>query len=360
MTINNFFEGLKVVELASVLAGPAVGMFFAELGAEVIKFENKATNGDVTRSWKLATEVNINNESAYFHAVNWGKQHVFVDFRDADDVKLIQETIEDCDVVIANFRGDSARKNQLDYTLLSKLNPKLIYCNLTGYGENSDRPAYDIVLQAETGYLSMTGLDNDNLCRMPVAFIDILAAHQMKEGILLAYIDRLKTGKGQKITVSLFDTAIASLANQATNWLIAKHIPKPMGCQHPNIAPYGDLMYCKDGKQIVLAIGANNQFEKLLQILDLNDCTNDIRFKDNDGRVANRSDLIKILQAKFLENDTSFWMDKLLKVNIPAGIVRTMDEVFSEPAAQKLLLRSKTEGIETQKVKTVVFQQKDR
>ena len=356
MWTNNFFEGLKVVELASVLAGPAVGMFFSELGAEVIKFENKATNGDVTRSWKLSNEVNEHNESAYFHAVNWGKQHFFVDFSDATDIASIQKAIEDCDVVITNFRGDSATKNQLDYAYLSKLNPKLIYCNLTGYGENSDRPAYDIVLQAETGYLSMNGLDENNLCRMPVAFIDILAAHQMKEGILLAYIERLRTGKGRKITVSLYDAAIASLANQATNWLIAHHIPMPMGCQHPNIAPYGDLMLCKDGKQIVLAIGANNQFEKLLLVLDLNDYKNDIRFKNNDDRVVHRSALVSLLKTKFIQKDATIWMDLILKANIPAGIVKTMDEVFADSAAQKLLLTSKTNEIEYQKVRTVVFE----
>lgn len=356
MWTNNFFEGLKVVELASVLAGPAVGMFFAELGAEVTKFEQKSTNGDVTRSWKVIGESDENNESAYFHSVNWGKKHIFVDFNKPEDLATIHSEIEKCDVVISNFRGISASKNQLDYEYCSKKNPKLIYCNLTGYGENSDRPAYDIVLQAETGFLSMNGVDQNNLCRMPVALIDVVAAHQMKEGILLAYIDRLRTGKGRKLTVSLYDAAIASLANQATNWLIAKHIPKPMGCQHPNIAPYGDLMNCNDGKQIVLAIGANNQFENLLSILGLNELIKDMRFDNNENRVKNRVDLITILKSKFIQNDSQYWMNLLLKNNIPAGIVKTMDEVFEDAAAQKLLLESITNQKINRKVKTVIFE----
>lgn len=356
MWTNNFFEGLKVVELASVLAGPAVGMFFAELGAEVTKFEQKSTNGDVTRSWKVIGESDENNESAYFHSVNWGKKHNFVDFNKPEDLATIHSEIENCDVVISNFRGISASKNQLDYEYCSQKNPKLIYCNLTGYGENSDRPAYDIVLQAETGFLSMNGVDQNNLCRMPVALIDVLAAHQMKEGILLAYIDRLRTGKGRKLTVSLYDAAIASLANQATNWLIAKHIPKPMGCQHPNIAPYGDLMNCNDGKQIVLAIGANNQFENLLSILGLNELINDMRFENNENRVRNRVDLISILKSKFIQNDSQYWMNLLLKNNIPAGVVKTMDEVFEDASAQKLLLESITNQKINRKVKTVIFE----
>jgi len=356
MWTNNFFEGLKVVELASVLAGPAVGMFFAELGAEVTKFEQKSTNGDVTRSWKVMGEVDENNESAYFHSVNWGKKHIFVDFNNPDDLDKIHSEIENCDVVISNFRGNSASKNKLDYEFCSIKNPKLIYCNLTGYGENSDRPAYDIVLQAETGFLSMNGIDQNHLCRMPVALIDILAAHQMKEGILLAYIERLKTGKGRKLEVSLYDAAIASLANQATNWLIAKYIPKPMGCQHPNIAPYGDLMLCKDGKLIVLAIGANNQFENLLSILDLKELSNDIRFENNENRVKNRAELITILKSKFIQNDSKYWMDLMLKNNVPAGIVKTMDEVFEDVSAQKLLLTSITNQKVNRKVKTVIFE----
>ncbi len=179
--------------------------------------------------------------------MNWGKQHRFIDFHEEIDRSAIVDAINNADIVITNFRGNSAEKYGLDYNSLQQNHKALIYCNLTGYGEENDRPAYDIVLQAETGYLSMNGIDEDHLCRMPVALIDVLAAHQMKEAILIALLHKMKTGKGSYLTVSLYDTAIASLTNQATNYLIAAHIPKPLGCKHPNIAPYGDLMHCADG-----------------------------------------------------------------------------------------------------------------
>lgn len=359
MAINNFFEGLKVVELASVLAGPAVGMFFAELGAEVIKFENKATNGDVTRSWKLATEPANSPDSAYFHAVNWGKQHHFVNFHDAEDCSMILDTIKDAAIVIANFRGNAAEKYGLDYHNLQQTNPSLIYCNLTGYGANNDRPAYDIVLQAETGYLSMNGIDEANLCRMPVALIDVLAAHQMKEAILIALLKKMKTGHGSNLTVSLYDTAIASLTNQATNYLIAGHIPKPLGCKHPNIAPYGDLMYCADGRKIVLAVGSDQQFAALCSVLGIAEIAQSQTFKHNESRVAHRDALVQLLKEKFATQPATTWMTKLLEAGVPAGIVKKIDEVFEDQEAQSLLLETVDDGRRNRRVRSVIFKEQN-
>ena len=355
MGINNFFEGLKVVELASVLAGPAVGMFFAELGAEVIKFENKATNGDVTRSWKLDAESPTSSDSAYFHAVNWGKQHRFIDFHEEKDRSAIVDAINNADIVITNFRGNSAEKYGLDYPSLQQNHKALIYCNLTGYGEDNDRPAYDIVLQAETGYLSMNGIDEYHLCRMPVALIDVLAAHQMKEAILIALLHKMKTGEGSYLSVSLYDTAIASLTNQATNYLIAGHIPKPLGCKHPNIAPYGDLMHCADGRKIVLAVGSDQQFSALCTVLGLQEVSQSEAFKHNDGRVTNREALVTLLQEKFTTRTAQEWMTKFLAAGVPAGIVKKMDEVFADDEAEALLLETMDDGKLNRRVKTVAF-----
>jgi crotonobetainyl-CoA:carnitine CoA-transferase CaiB-like acyl-CoA transferase len=235
------FKNLKVVELASVLAGPLTGTFFAELGAKVVKIENKLTQGDVTRTWKLPTESKENSVSAYYSAANYSKESLFLNVKDSSDYELLIEHIKDADIVISNYKPSTARKLKLDYKDLKPYNPSLIYAELTGFGGDDSRPAFDVVLQAETGFMYMNGEPHRNPVKMPVALIDVLAAHHMKEAILCALINKLKTGEGQHISMSLYECALASLANQATNWLMEGHIPQPMGTQHPNIAPYGDM-----------------------------------------------------------------------------------------------------------------------
>ena len=197
--MSAIFKNLKVIELANVLAGPAVGMFFAELGADVIKIENKTTNGDVTRSWKLTTENPNQKGSAYFASVNWNKKSLFLDLKDAFDKTKVLELIKDADIVIANYKKGDAEKLGMDYESLKKTNPKLIYAHISGFGEDSSRIAFDIVLQAETGFMFMNGTSESGPIKMPVALIDILAAHQLKEGVLVALIKRMQTNEGSKV-----------------------------------------------------------------------------------------------------------------------------------------------------------------
>ena len=201
---KQYLKGLKVIELASVLAGPAVAMFFAELGAEVTKIENKKTNGDITRNWKLPTEDPNASISAYYCAVNWNKKVLFLDLTDKSDRNHLISLIKEADILISNFKLSSAKRMALDYEELSKVNPRLIYAQLTGYGGESSRPAFDIVLQAEAGFLFMNGEPGGKPVRMPVALIDLLAAHQLKEGILLALLQRSQTGRGSLVSTSLF------------------------------------------------------------------------------------------------------------------------------------------------------------
>ena len=268
------FKNLKVVELASVLAGPAVGMFFAELGAEVIKIENATTGGDVTRKWKLPTESPNASQSAYYSSVNWNKQTIFADLTTETDQTKIHDLIKTADIIISNFNHQSAQKLKMDYDTLQKINPKLIFAQLTAYGENDDTPAFDVVLQAEAGFMYMNGEAEREAVKMPVALIDLLAAHQLKEGILVALLQRQQTGKGSFVTASLVESAISSLANQATNWLMGNHIPQRMGTMHPNIAPYGDVFYTADDKPIVLAVGTERQFENLCAVLNISEIPN--------------------------------------------------------------------------------------
>ncbi len=333
------FKNLKVVELASVLAGPSVGMFFAELGAEVIKIENKKTGGDVTRSWKLPTENPKEKTSAYYASVNWGKQILFLDLTDKKDLEKVYSIIKKADIVIANYKSGDAKKLKMDYATLKKINPKLIYGNIFGFGENDKRVAYDLVLQAETGFMSMNGTKESGPVKMPVALIDLLAAHQMKEAILVALLNRERTKKGCKINVSLFDSAIASLANQASNWLNAKHNPERIGSLHPNIAPYGEIFTTKDKVEFVLAIGSEKQFKLLCEILENKNLAEVSSYKTNSLRVKNRIQLKKELQKNIAKKTFLVLEKALLKRGIPFGKIRSLKEVFSDKNAVNMLLK---------------------
>lgn len=348
---------LKVLELATVLAGPAVGMFLAELGAKVVKIENQTTQGDVTRTWKLSSEDPDWAYSAYYCSVNWGKEILLMDLGQPENLTWLQEQVKIADIVLANFKPESARRMGLDYESLSALNPQLIYGEITGYGPQDDRPAFDMVLQAEAGFLYMTGEKGGAPVKMPVALIDLLAAHQLKEGILLALLQRERTGEGCKVSVSLYDAALASLANQATNWLIAGKIPQRMGTLHPNIAPYGELLECNDGGQIVLAVGNDRQFAQLCKVLNLPNLAQDQRYINNNQRVVNRNGLHIQLQAQAGQFGREALLDALHTAGVPAGAVRNMQEVFAEPTAQGLLLHWKLQdGTAVTSVRSTIFE----
>ncbi|MCS7035041.1 MAG: CoA transferase [Saprospiraceae bacterium] len=356
------FSGLKVVEFASVLAGPAVGMFFAELGAEVVKIENKTTGGDITRSWKLPCEDPASPISAYFCCVNWGKQHLFLDLRDPADRATALQHVDAADVVIANFKPSSAQRLGLDAATLQARNPRLIYAQISGWADPEDeRPAFDVVLQAEAGFLYMTGEPDRPPVKMPVALIDLLAAHQLKEAILVALWQRERTGQGCEVSVSLWESAVASLANQATNWLMAGHAPQRMGAQHPNIAPYGDLYTCADGQQLLLAVGTERQFECLCRGLSAQHLLENPIFQTNAARVRHRRELNEALQAIFSQKNLSNWLETLRACGVPCAQIRDIPAVFAQPEAQALLLEESTpDGHPTLRVRTAVFRMRPR
>ncbi|MBK6949885.1 MAG: CoA transferase [Haliscomenobacter sp.] len=353
---SKVLSGLKVVELASVLAGPAVGLFFAELGAEVLKIENKATGGDVTRRWKVPEEDASSSFSAYYACVNWGKQTLLLDLEAPGDWSVAWEAIGKADILLTNFREESAKRLGLDFARLSNAFPKLIVGQLTGYGPGDSRPAFDVVLQAEAGFLFMTGEPGRDPVKMPVALIDLLAAHQLKEGILLALLEREKTGKGGLVETSLFHSALASLANQATNWLMAAHIPQRMGSKHPNIAPYGDQFTCADGKPIVLAIGTERQFQALCDVLDLEEWKTSPRFGSNAGRVKHRQELNQGLAKAISRMERGIFLQQCQEKDIPAGCIKDMKEVFETPLAQDMLIEwTLPDGSPARSVKSVAF-----
>jgi crotonobetainyl-CoA:carnitine CoA-transferase CaiB-like acyl-CoA transferase len=359
---DNFFSGLKVVEFASVLAGPAVGMFFAELGAEVLKIENKTTGGDVTRGWKLPTENPNASVSAYFASVNWGKKHLFLDLNDPNDLLTALNYATQADIVISNFKPSSAKRLGVDADALRSKNQRLIYAQLNSFADPEDEsPAFDVVLQAEAGFLFMNGEPARPPVKMPVALIDILAAHQLKEGLLLALLRRERTGEGSVVTTSLMESALASLANQASNYLMAGHIPQRMGTQHPNIAPYGDIFTCADGQPVLLAVGTERQFRQLCKVLNLENLLGSPDFQTNAARVQNRERLLGALEASISKMTLHELMTLFKTHGIPAARIRDMASVFEMPEAQKMILEEKTaEEAATKRVKTVAFSVKTR
>ncbi|MBR9831236.1 CoA transferase [bacterium] len=353
--MNQPFKELKVVELASVLAGPAVGTFFAELGASVLKIENKSTNGDVTRSWRLTDESIHNPVSAYYSAVNYGKKALQLDLKDSKDIQLVLNEISTADILISNFKKGDDLKYGLDYKTLQQLNPKLIFASINGFGTDSDKVAFDVVLQAESGLMSMNGENVETPVKLPIAFIDLFAAHQLKEGILIALIQRGISGKGAQISVSLYDAALASLANQATNYLMNDHIPKPIGSLHPNIAPYGEIVTSKDGIKYVLAIGNNQQFQKLCKEIKRSDLLESPKYRTNQLRVNHRIELHKVLSETFhLLNGADIYK-RLIEAKVPIGELKNLKDVFEDEQAQRLILEEEIEGMSTKRVATAVF-----
>jgi len=333
------FEDLKVLELASVLAGPSVGQFFAELGADVIKVENLKTGGDVTRTWKIPGEKE-GDLSAYFCSVNWGKKSLAIDLSNADGRKIVHMLSAQTDVIITSYKPGDAEKLGVDYKTLAGLNAKLIYGQITGYGSQNDRVGYDAVIQAEAGFIDLNGERNGPPTKMPVALMDLLAGHQLKEGLLLSLLKRERTGQGDLVEVSLLQTAISSLINQASNWLVVNKLPQRQGSAHPNIAPYGESFGTADGKLILLAVGSDRQFADLCTVLGLEALVNDPRYSSNPRRVENRLHLDQLISKKISQFRSGPLLVKMNSLKIPAGAIQNIKEALDMPEAKELFIRS--------------------
>ena len=342
---------LNILELSNVLAGPAVGMFFSELGANVVKIENKIAGGDITRKWKLANEKH-ETPSAYFCSVNYGKKHKFLDFNNQKDMVLLKGHIKKSDVIITNFKHGDSKRFQLSYNDCKTINPEVIYAHIGGFKSNQKRVAFDVVLQAETGFLSMCGTKNE-YAKMPVALIDVLAAHQIKEGVLIALLQREKTGRGCHIKTTLEETAIASLMNQSSNYLMAEHNPKKLGTLHPNIAPYGDIINTIDATKLILAIGTEKQFVSFCELIKL---TVGIDFNTNQKRVAKREELMKIINDKTSVLKSNWLLENCHNRQIPIGKIKTVAEVMQERIAQEMILEEMVDGFQTKRIKTNSFE----
>jgi len=346
-------SNLKIIDISTVLAGPSVGMFFAELGADVLKIEHPI-HKDVTRTWKGEGE-NTTNISAYFSSVNYKKKYTSLDLLNANDLAIFFELIKEADILLSNFKSSDYTKFRIESERLKSINPRLIHGRVSGFGSESDRVAYDLILQAESGFMSMNGLSTTDPIKMPVALIDVLSAHQLKEGLLLALLEREKTGVGKDVHVSLYKTAVCSLVNQAANYLMTNKIPQRIGSLHPSIAPYGEIFTTKEGEQITFAIGSDAQFKKLLQKLNLDIYINDDRFINNQQRVTHRNALANLLDPAVKMISIMDLLEWSLINYIPCGHIKNLQEVFNDNTAKELIREEEIEGVITKRVTSIAF-----
>lgn len=333
--MNNILEGIKVLDLSNVLAGPSVGMFLGELGAEVLKIENP--DGDITRQWKSPFEDSNESISAYYASVNAFKRIECLNLNEVSNVQKIYSLVHQYDIVITNFKFGDDKKFGLDFNTIKKINPKIIYGQISGYGKDEERVAFDLVLQAETGFMYLNRWPEQLPNKMPVALIDVLAAHHLKEGILLALYNRLKTGKGAYVHCSLYDAAICSLMNQAVNYLVAGYNPLPMGSKHPNIAPYGEIFETNDKRLITIAIGNDKQFKTFCEIINGMEMAANPYYSTNQSRVKHRTTLYNELQNKIKHLSSEFLYTNCIDKRVPIAIIKDIAEVMQDPYTKKLI-----------------------
>lgn len=357
MNQNPVFKNLKILDLSTVLAGPSVGSFFAELGAEVLKIENP-NNRDITRSWKLPKENKDSLVSAYFSSVNYKKDYLALDLSQLEQRQSFLEKVSTADVVLMNFKNGDQEKLEITDEILQAVNPRLIIGKINGFGADSARLAYDLILQAETGIMSMNGTPESGPVKMPVAFIDVLAGHQLKEAILIELLNRqtTKNYKGRVLNVSLYDTAVSSLVNQASNYLMANYVPERMGSLHPNIAPYGEIFKTADHRLITFAVGSNRQFEDLCAFLNHPDVAEEERFVNVQNRVKNRSDLFEILAPLVKKYKADFILTQMEALKVPCGEIKNLAAVFETSRAQKLIREEIIKGEKTKRVSSIAFE----
>jgi crotonobetainyl-CoA:carnitine CoA-transferase CaiB-like acyl-CoA transferase len=322
-------HGLRVVDLSRVLAGPYCTMLLADLGAEVVKVEEPG-RGDETRTWGPPF---VGGESAYFLSVNRGKRSVTLDLRDERAREAALRLAAAADVVIENFRPGGAAALGVGYEDVRRRNPAVVYCSLTGFGdrEPAGRPGYDVVVQAESGLMSITGDPAGPPTKVGVAVVDVLAGLNAAVGILAALRRRDRTGSGERVEVSLLDSALSGLVNVAQGALVTGQEPVRRGNVHPSIAPYQPLRV-QDGW---LAVAAANDglFARLCRVLERSDLLDDPRFATNADRVAHRAELVDLLERTLVTRPAAEWLERLTAAGVPAGKIRGVGEALAAAAA---------------------------
>ena len=323
-------EGIKVVELARILAGPWAGQLLADLGADVIKVESE--KGDDTRAWGPPFIERENDISAsYFHGCNRGKKSVTVDLSTSKGQDRIKELVKNSDILIENFKVGGLKKYGLDYENLNAINRGLIYCSITGFGQDgpyATRAGYDYIIQGMSGLMSITGEPGGRPLKTGVAVTDIFTGIYASTAILAALHQRIETGRGQHIDMSLLDSAVAILANQGMNYLSTGSPPGRIGNFHPNLSPY-QVFECSNG-HIIIATGNDQQYQKLCGILQCPENATDPKYETNAKRVENRYELDNIISQKTRHWEKLNLLKQCEENGIPAGPINSLDEVFAD------------------------------
>ncbi|MBS4214462.1 MULTISPECIES: CaiB/BaiF CoA transferase family protein [Neobacillus] len=336
--MSGALAGVKVLDLTRVLAGPNCTMILADLGADVIKVEAPG-GSDETRFWGPPFQ---NGVSAYYLCANRNKRSITVNLKSDEGREIIRKLAKEADVLIHNFKTGSMEKWGLGYDSLEKINPRLVFCSITGFGEtgpNSHLPGYDYIIQGMSGLMSITGNEESGPLKIGVAMVDILTGLYSAISIEAALFEREKSGRGQKIDMSLMDTAVSSLANVASNYLISGKVPRRLGNDHPNVVPYSTFS-AADG-ELIIAVGNNRQFALLCEVIGLSELAVDEKFRTNEVRVENRQELTRILNSQLQLKQVSDWMELFSANNIPCGPINTIDQVFDDPqvAARNMVVQ---------------------
>lgn len=323
-------DGVRVLDLSRVLAGPFATMTLADLGADVIKVERPGT-GDETRSWGPPDQAGI---SSYFLSINRNKRSLAIDLATEEGIALVHRLAKSADVVIENFKPGGADRMGLGWDVLSTLNPGLVYCSISGFGSGrspAHRPGYDLIIQAESGLMSITGSPDGPPERIGVALVDVLTGQQAAIGILAALRQRDQTGHGQLIEISLLDASIAALVNIAQNAIATGADPPRIGPAHPSIVPY--QLFDTSDDQILIAAANDPTFERLCAALELDDLPADERFATNPDRVRNRDQLVPLLGERLLTRPAGEWLETLADAGVPSGKVRGVHDAIQAAAA---------------------------
>ena len=352
-------EGIRVIDLSRILAGPWATQVLADLGAEVVKIESPDA-GDGTRAWGPPFVNGEGSDAAYFTSCNRNKRSVCIDFSKPAGAKLITELVKGADVFVQNFKVGGLDKYGLDAKTLQAINPKLIYCSISGFGSTgpyASRPGYDFLIQAMGGLMSITGAPDGMPGAEPmktgVAICDLFTGLYASNAIQAALIHRSHSGQGQHIDCSLLDTQIAMLANQASNWLVGNQIPTRLGNEHPNIVPY-KAYEVADG-HLIIAVGNDAQFQRLCEVLSLTELAKDARFTTNPSRVAHRLELDDVLIPALKLWHRNTLLHALEDANVPAGPIRQIDEVFDDPHTDARSLKIKQTRSDGVEINTVGF-----
>jgi crotonobetainyl-CoA:carnitine CoA-transferase CaiB-like acyl-CoA transferase len=321
--------GLKVLELARILAGPWAGQLLADLGAQVVKVERPGA-GDDTRHW--GPPFAADGAAAYFHACNRGKRSVAIDLETKEGQEQVRVLAAEADVLIENFKVGGLARYGLDFASLSAINPKLVYCSITGFGQDgpyAPRAGYDFIIQGMGGAMSLTGEPDGEPQKSGIAYADLFTGLYASVAILAALRERDRTGQGAHIDMALLDTQVAVLANQALNWMVSGQVPHRMGNGHINLVPY-QAFHVADG-EVIVAVGNDRQFARLCEIVGLPEVAADARFRTNPDRVVHREALIPLLAEAMRTRGRAEFSEKLEEAGIPAGPINTVDAVFADP-----------------------------